>query len=400
MFKSLLVLIALLAITLSSAHADYHVAVYKSSSIDVNKPTRLLLAGNGDDLGLLFQEVGKAKAMKYNELNSDEQIVFVAIKEKGLDSEASLVRYGFKVVRNERASLDGVEFVNMALAFKKILSLDIFSHSSAQFGIHLDGRENRLNTKTKGLEKLKSNFTKDAFVYLHGCNSGFNLAPFMANTWGVPVAGSMTSTNFQKLHADGNFYLSEEGFAPNSDWSETNTLSYDTETNCSKGACQRLKPDNTPYVGFWGAYREGGLPFYKFFCPKNSSETCLKALANSLLSHTLIVNLKRDSSLSDYKKAVVDFLCPVSSKKDLRGECAAKLEEALITQDYTYNPFSRPQVECDFNSCKVEISCDKVLFTGLPKPGTCELKNKSQGKATTLVREYKAYLDAYTYLKN
>lgn len=399
MLKGLLTLLILMAITISSAQADYHVTAYKSETIDVNKPTRLLLAGNGDDLGLLFQEVAKAKAMKYKELNSEEQIIFIAIKEKDYDSESSLIRYGFKVIRNERASLDGKEFISVALAFKKILSLDIFSHSSAQFGIHLDGRENRLNTKTQGLEKLKSNFTKDAFVYLHGCNSGFNLAPYMANIWGVPVAGSMTSTNFQKLHSDGNFYLSEEGFAPNTDWALTNTLSYDSESSCTKGACQRLKPDNTPYVGFWGAYRQGGLPFYKFFCPKNSTETCLKAMANSLVSHTLTVNLKRDSSLADYKKAVVDFLCPVSSKRDLRGECTTKLEEALVTLDYTYNPFSRPQVECDFNNCKVEITCGKVLFTGLPKPGTCELKNNYQGKATTLVREYKAYLDAYIYLK-
>jgi hypothetical protein len=41
---------------------------------------------------------------------------------------------------------------------------------------------------------------------------------------------------------------------------------------------------------------------------------------------------------------------------------------------------------------------DKILFKGVDKPGTCELKNLSNGKATTLVREYKAYLEAYKYL--
>ena len=82
MLKGLLTLLVLMALTISSAQADYHVTVYKSETIDVNKPTRLLLAGNGDDLGLLFQEVAKAKAMKYKELNSEEQIIFIAIKEK------------------------------------------------------------------------------------------------------------------------------------------------------------------------------------------------------------------------------------------------------------------------------------------------------------------------------
>ena len=95
---------------------------------------------------------------------------------------------------------------------------------------------------------------------------------------------------------------------------------------------------------------------------------------------------------------MVDFLCPVSSKKDLRGECQAKLEEALVTQDMTYNPFSRPQVECDFKSCKAEVSCEKVLFTGFAKPGTCGLKNNAKSPATTLVREYIAYLKGFSSL--
>ena len=383
---------------LGSAHASYIVTTFNTPNLDPKLPTRLLVAGNGDDLGLLFQEVAKAKAKKYSELNPGEQIVFITINEKEMGSEWALKKWGFKILRLERATLDGQVLINELSSFKKLLSLDIFSHSSAQFGIHLDGKANRLSEKTKGLEVLKNNFMKDAFVYLHGCNSGFVLAPFLSNIWSIPVAGSMTSTNFQKLHSDGNFYLSEEGYAPNSDWAKENTFSYDQTTNCSEGTCQRLKPDNTPYVGFWGAYRAGGLPFYKFFCTKNSEEQCVRVMAKSLLTHSLIVNLKKESSLEDYKKGVIDFLCPVSSKKDLRGECQAKLEEALVTQDMTYNPFSRPQVECDFKECKADISCDKVLFTGFAKPGTCELKNKANSPATTLVREYKAYLQGYTEL--
>ncbi len=383
---------------LSNAQASYHVATYNTEDLNPSLPTRVMVAGNGDDLGLLFQEVAKAKAVKYAENFPKDQIVFVAIHEKEMGSEWSLKRFGFKLIRNENEQLDGKELIKELSRYKKILSLDIFSHSSAQFGIHLDGKANRLNINTKGLEALKPNFVKDAYAYLHGCNSGFNLAPFLSNVWGIPVAGSMTSTNFQKLHSDGNFYLSEEGYAPNSEWAQTNTLSNDTVSECKTGTCQRLKPDNTPYVGFWGAYRGGGLPFYKFFCVKNNTEDCLRVMAKSMLSHTLIVNLKKESSLELYKKAVVDFLCPVSSKKDLRGECEAKLEEALVTNDMTYNPFSRPQVECDFKGCKADISCDKVLITGIPKPGTCELKNNATTPATTLVREYKAYLQAFPSL--
>ena len=381
-----------------NAQASYHVATFESDKIDYQAPTRLLVAGNGDDLGLQFQYVAKAKAMKYFEQNAKEQIVFITINEKELGSEWSLKRLGFKVLRNENNTFDGKEFLKEATRFKKILSLDIFSHSSAQFGIHLDGKSHRLNVNTKGLETLKASFTKDAFVYLHGCNSGFYLAPHLSNVWGVPVAGSLTSTNFQKLHADSNFYLSEEGLAPSSEFQESNTLSYNETKQCKDAACIRLKPDNTPYVGFWGAYREGGLPFYKFFCAKNNEEQCQKVMAQSLLSHTLIVNLKKNSDFETYKKAVVDWLCPVSSKKDLRSECEAKLDEALVTEDKSYNPFSRAQIECSFKGCKAEVKCEKILITGLPKPGTCKLSNDLKMPATTLVREYAAYLAAFKYL--
>lgn len=388
----------LLGLALSNAQASYFITSYNSSKLDPNLPTRVILAGTGDDLKLLFQEVATAKAMKYVENNPSEQILLIAFNEKDMGNEWELKKWGYTILSTERSTLDGEEFVEKVLPYKKILSIDIFSHSSAQFGAHLEGHLHHLNLSTKGLEKLKPNFMKDAFVYLHGCNTGFNLAPYLSNLWGIPVAGSLTSTNFQRLHSDGNFYLTEEGFAPNSDWAKENTASFNTTKTCSKVGCQRLKPDNTPYAGWWGAYSGGGLPFYKFFCVKNSTEDCLRVMARALLSQTLIVNLKKESSLEDYKKGVVDFLCPVSSRKDLRGECQAKLEEALVTQDMTYNPFSRPLVQCDFKGCEAEISCDKLFFTKLPKPGTCQLKNNATKPATTLVREYKAYLQAYQYL--
>lgn len=382
---------------LNHAEASYIVASF-NSELDTNKPTRVLLVGQGAELKLLFQEVATAKAIKYKEHYPDDQILLIAVNEKDVGSEWALKKWGFTLHNVDRSTLDGKEFLKVATPFRKIRSLDIFSHSSAQFGVHLEGHGNRLNLNTKNLETLRPNFMKDSYAYLHGCNTGFNLAPYLSQVWGIPVAGSMTSTNFQKLHSDGNFYLSESGFAPNSDWAPENNLSFNDTLECKKGSCQRLKPDNTPYVGWWGAYREGGLPFYKFFCARNSMEDCKRVMAQTMLSHSLIVNLKKNSSLEEYKKGVVDFLCPISSKSDLRGECQAKLDEALVTQDMTYNPFSRPQVECDFKGCKTEITCDKILFKGVDKPGTCELKNYSNGKATTLVREYKAYLEAYLYL--
>ena len=382
----------------SNARADYLIATYNTPSLDKTKPTRVMVAGDGDGLGLLFQEVAKARALRYSEANPGEQIVLLSFDDKILGTGNALNKWGFKSIKTDKSTFDGKIFIEEVKQFKKILSIDIFSHSSAQFGVHLEGKANRISNKTKGLEELKPNFMKDAFVYLHGCNSGFNLAPFLSGIWSIPVAGSLTSTNFQQLHSDGNFYLIEEGYAPNSDWAKSNPFSTDTQAECGNGTCQRLKPDNTAYYGWWGQYRDGGLSFYKFFCLKNSEEDCTRVMAKSMLSHTLIVNLKKTSTLEEYKKGVIDFLCPVSSKKDLRSECQAELENALVTGDMTYNPFTRPAIECDFKTCKAEITCDKILITGIPKPGTCSLRNDAKAPPTTLVREYKAYLQGYKSL--
>ena len=383
----------------AGANAEYFITSYGDQKIDSKKPTRVIVAAAGDDLKLLFQEVAKAKAEKYKEINKDEQIVMIAVKEEEMGNEGALKKWGFTIHETSKKTMDGDDLLSELKKFPKILSLDIFSHSSAQFGIHINSRTHRFNQKTSGIESLKANFLKGAYVILHGCNSGFVLAPALSKMWGLPVAGSLTSTNFQRLHSDGHFYLEEEGYAPSKDWSETNALSFDQPQSCKAGYCLRLKPDNTAYFGFWGSYRDGGLPFFKWFCVNNSQEDCQRAMARNLLSQTSIVNLKSDSTIETYKKAVFDFLCPVSSKKDLRRECEENLELAVVTKDYTYNPFTRPQIECDFKKCQAEVVCDKVLFTGIPKPGTCSVQHDGKN-STTIVREYIAYMSAFSLLKN
>ena len=167
-------LILLLLLCSITTHANaYLITSFYSNEIDYSQPTRLLIAGDGHDLGLLFQEVAKSKALKYHELNPDYQIILITAEEKELDNKQALKRWGFNLQDEKRSSLDGESFLKEAIKFKKIASIDIFSHSSAQHGIHLDGRSNRLDLTTKGVAQLRSHFIKDAYAYLHGCNSGF-----------------------------------------------------------------------------------------------------------------------------------------------------------------------------------------------------------------------------------
>lgn len=379
-------------------YADYHVATYNTKNYSESKNTRVLVTGTGDDLGLLFHEVAKASALKYAQTYPDDQILIIAIEEK-IGSKWSLERYGFKILRNEKPTFNAKILLKELARVQKIKSIDFFTHSTAQFGLHLNMRANPLNERTEHLSSIKSNFTKDAYVILHGCNNGFTLAPFLSRVWNLPVAGSLTSTNFQKLHSDGEFYLTGTSQYPTyGSWAKENNLSFSKEESCAQGACLRMRPENAPYVGFWGEYREGGLPFYKFFCGYLTEEKCLPVMAKSMLAHTLKINLNKNSSFEDYKKAVVDYLCPVSAKSNIKGQCEAELEKALVTKDYTYNPFSRDLLECDFRGCQQEIACKNTIIKAIPKPGSCLLKNTFTGKATTLVREYEAYLKAYPYL--
>ena len=374
------------------------ITTYKTDTLNYNLPTRILVAGAGDDLGTQFQEVARGKALKYSQQYPNEQIVLITANEPGIDDKLALKNWHFNFQQEIKSSFNGDTFLDQVVKFTQIASIDIFSHSSAQYGIHLDGKAHRLTLNTKHVERLKGHFLKDAYAFLHGCNGGFNLAPFLSSAWEIPVAGAMTSTNFQKLHSDGNYYLSEDGFFPNSDWASVNDKSFDNPVKCNSGMCLRLKPDNNAYTGFWGEYGDGGLSFYKFFCMKNGESECNRVMAKSLLSFVGNSNLKAASSLVEYKKSLFDFLCPVSAKRDLRKECEENLESSLVTGDLTYNPFTKTQIECNFQSCEVEIKC--THFFGINKPGSCQLINHFDGKSTTLAREYKAYLDGYKYLNN
>jgi hypothetical protein len=387
-------------LTMFSINANaFYITTFKSENLDRNQRTHILVTGVGEDLGNQFQEVATAKALKYLQNFPTDQIVLITPDEKDLDTRPALANWGFKVQDTNKRSFDGGTLLDELMKFNAIASLDIFSHSSAQYGIHLDGKLHRFTNNTKGIDKLKSHFTSDAFTFLHGCNAGFNFAPMLASSWQIPVAGAMTSTNFHKLHENGSFYLNEKEFKPEGNWAKSNNLSFDVPVTCSKGGCQRLKPDNQPYIGFWGEYHDGGLPFYKFFCKDIDENKCLLGMANSLINFVGTENLKKESNLETFKKAAYDFLCPISSKSNVRAECERNLEASLTGGDATYNPFLQDQVDCDFTGCKVEITCEKIPVFGVFKPGTCTLKNNAGMPATTLVREYKAYIKAFSLLK-
>lgn len=383
-------IIAILMFLLSfSAFADYHIAVYEKSNIDYSQASRVFVIGAGSELGLRFHEVAKAKALRLKENFPDDQIIVIAHRNRKYDSAASLNSLGFKVIKTDKSGFTDKHLINELVKIYKIKSLDFFTHSSSKVGLYLESYYDPISTESKNLNKLAMKFTKDAYVYFHGCNTGFNQAPEFARIWAVPVFGSLTSTDFQVLNEDGEFYREITGLQPNKKWAKTNELSFSTPTNCKNGSCSRMKPDNSPYRGAWGTYEGGGLPFYKVFCGNLSKETCSKAMAHAVLSELTTVNLKKDSSLEDYKKSVADLLCPSTSNPDSKKECALKLEESLANGDYTYSAFKGNMLQCNNKTCEFELKCKRRQCTVLT----------SVRNADTLVREYENYLNAFEYLQ-
>lgn len=57
----------------------------------------------------------------------------------------------------------------------------------------------RFSHNTKGVQSLAENFIKnESYVFIHGCNSGFAMAPAFADLWALPVLASYTGTDFQQ----------------------------------------------------------------------------------------------------------------------------------------------------------------------------------------------------------
>ncbi len=393
------ILIAFILLTSSGAHA-FIIATYNGPSLDFTKKTRILVTGVGKEQGNQFQKVAHSKARKLNELYPDEQIVLIA-KDEGPNNQNKdqLKSWNFIIQYENRNVFDGENLISEISKFKKISSIDIFAHGTALYGIYLENTKNRFSQDTKATINIKNNFDKDAYIFFHGCNVGFMFAPYLSELLTIPVAGALTSSNFQRLHSDGSFYMTEEGYYPDNDWAKENNSTFKKSLSCSNGNCLRLKPDNHPYYGYWGEYKEGGLPFYKFFCVNNSQRDCERVMAKSLYAFTGTTNLKSNSSIKEYKDLLGDFLCPISGTRDYRKVCRAKMDLSLFTSYKTFNPFRGNQLDCDFKSCHVKFKCKTMPNASVPNGKFCFLINNEEATATTLMREYEAYISGFYQLQ-
>ncbi|MGZ3774740.1 MAG: hypothetical protein ACXVCY_04680 [Pseudobdellovibrionaceae bacterium] len=394
-------LISLMAFFTCSQVFAYVTATYGNDGTNPNVRTHVIIVGRGNDLGTLFQISSAAKAKKYADLYPNEQVYLISVNETSNQNNLDLLKnLGYRNI-NETSDFTFVsnDVQKEMSKFKKIASVDIFSHSVAYYGVILDGKLHRMDPKKDGYEKLAGNFTPDAFAVLHGCNSGQFLAPVLSKQWGIPVAGSFTFTDFQKLHDSGNFYFDDNRKPSTGSSATVNKVSYQRNELCSEGACRRLYPNNFAYDGYWGVFTEGGLGFYKFFCMQNSEDVCYKAMARAAISSVSVKAVNLNSSFEDYKAVVIDWMCPLSATSDIRQKCIAGLDKAVATGG-TYDSYDGKSIQCSFKGCDAKFKCQRLPLIDLLRAGSCEVINlRPSAKTTTQVNEYKGFLKGWKLLQ-
>jgi hypothetical protein len=330
------------------------------SQLDESQEVRLIVAGRGDELGTLFQLAAISKAEAYLRMDPGAQIVILSAVESEKNNEQELRQFISRKFINTKKipmSLGAREFFNEATRFKKIVSIDFYTHSTVKFGMRLDRSEDRLESIDDWSQLLPS-LTDQSYLFLHGCNTGFELAPELANQLNRPVMGSLTSTYFQRLTKDQRFVNSDDKSVRDSQWISPATY--------------RLIPDAIPYVGHWGHFSGGGLGFFKTFCGGLLADQCIFGM-KKMMSFWLSAKIQ-------FQDRVMDYLCSGRLDSDFGIKC----RKALETGNFNLSSFHGNPLKCDFKSCQYELICPQF-------DDKCDLISPSTG-LSTIHNEYRAFL--------
>lgn len=381
------------------ANAGYYTAYMYGTKQTTDATTHIIVAGVGMELGIQLQIAAVSKAKRYRELYPDHQIFLISHTEPTLydnpfNNFAKISEWGFQFDRGFNEAFTEKGLLKQMTQFTKIASIDVFSHNSPQLGAQLESKYHRMTGRSEEQKKMAGRFLPDAYAILHGCNSGFEIAPVLSETWKIPVAGTFTGTGFEYLSKNGRFY--PDGNGPGGKAS-INDASFDRPIQCSKGACTRMKPSNGPYDGIWGDFEAGGLNFFKFFCVKNDGNTCYRSMAKSLVASLSLKPIGIKPSLEDYKDYLYDFLCNSSGSGKYLETCKRSLEQYRMTKRIGSNGFRGRQFQCNFKQCYVSIKCRNQPILGIIH-GTCDVKNLWNREVDTLEREYEAYLKGWELL--
>ena len=380
----------------------YRTGSFSDTEIDPQRDiVHVFVIGYSHGMGNQFTKAAVTRALKYKELYPTHKSIFIK------NSEDNTWSTRLETLVDSDLLLYGGRLLEIIDEYKKIASIDIYSHSSPLTGVGLEPNlpKARLRVRpswvpnayqTPNIERLADgNFIPGAYATINGCNSGFLLAPKLSELWKIPVQAALTSTDFQQLHENGTYYFNNEGDYPSSGgWRSENDLFFASPRSCSGGGCMRMKPVNAPYTGSWGTLK-GGLPFYKTFCNYNiSSDECSKIMSKILQVYPSQKNLNANSSIEDYKTVLIDFLCPISIRTNVREICENALRNSLVNGNEVYGSLGVQSLECDLKGCQGKVECE-YDNDGNAISGTCTLANPQNSSPKTTIKEFKLYLRGF-----
>lgn len=380
--------------------SEYIVTAIGQTSLNADKVTHVVVVGSSvnEDSDQFFQS-GLIQAYKYKEMYQDHQVVVISAPDvRSTDNEEVLQKFNLPIIKYIDSTLNVYNLVSEMLFFKKIASFDYYGHSSP-WAVKLAKNNGTIEpgSHKSTLEKLNSHFTNYAYATLNGCNGGFNIAPELSSVWKIPVSGSLTSTQFERLQTDG-FYKKAD--RTREDYVQVNDKTFTSPIDCSVGVCWRLKTARKSYSSYWGSFKDGGLSFPKFFCNfDNSDKRCQKSMANQMISFTSMTSITLNSSLEEYKAVVFDYLCSTALNKNFFNSCVAGIKNAVANNTTTFQSHPTNALECNFKKCSASIKCKKKRFFGSgPRGGSCKVIAPVNKKPTTLVREYLAFMEGWKLL--
>jgi hypothetical protein len=369
-----------------------------SGPIDHARETHLLVVGYSHGMGDQFIRAALSRAYRYKEAFPDRQIVLLGSPELGSQSDVEAFRgFGLEQVVDE-GDLSDRKLLERMNRFRSIASFDYFGHSSP-WAIGVESEGGRLGTTTKQslLESVRGRFTQDAFVTLNGCNAGFWLGPYLSKAWQVPVSAALSASNFQQLHDNGRWYFNDAGLHPEGPWRRENAISFRSALSCRKGACYRLKPENSPYHGYWGDL-SAGLGFYKSFCNYAGAEaSCSRRVALGLYGFPSLEPADASSSRESFERVVFDYLCPNDSTGSRTQSCIRGIQDAVSRGVVVFSSFRGNPLECSDAGCTFDMDCTEDAG-GNPVPGTCSMEAHENTRPTALVTEYLRLMEGYDQL--
>lgn len=343
--KALFTFIALLMCVNSMAYSIFTLKPLNWSKI---KSVDVFIAGYGEEMGLQFLYGAIARAQKHDEMYDDSrgQVIMWAEEWNKRKDRKVLEDRGFTILEINSRSLNLKRIEDHLKEFPAIRSLHIVSHNAAFQGNAIQRSSDRMGPDNFPWAELSSKFTNDSYVYLHGCNTGFLIAPGISKNLGRPVFGSMTSTDFQEIFADGDWYHNNAQFGQfpkGMSKMKTSGELYSSTESCWKGYCHRMMPNIHPYRGYWGSY-EIGLPYYQAFCnyADGNSESCKKGIA-AAISTTLTINPK------SWEDKVIDFMCPRMADPTVFQNCIDVLKGTSEKRVFWGKNIKCTRKKCDFS---------------------------------------------------